>query len=280
MRSQNTNAKKDIRFSYGAIDSKKHEWKWDSFKVISDGEKNQGIMKKICSKNEEIRLLLVHLPDGTIHHKISEDRVRIDVSMTFTDGTSNFHDERFSIGSNTIRTNFVPTETLWFQAKNPQIKEFIRDKIKSFTRSGELRIVDPYLSKELLQMLENYLMPSAKVMILCVKFARGTEITDVRTLLGNMSSHTIKIRQLRKSSSPTCDLSKSIGVSTPFHDRYILSNELGISIGTSFNSILKNATFVHTFKYSETILNDFKRWFSGEIVKFEGIDLLSTEFIP
>ena len=68
--------------------------------------------------------------------------------------------------------------------------------------------------------------------------------------------------------------------SNPFHDRCIISDNDILIIGTSFNSIVMNSTFISEMSNYPLAEVKFNEWFAGRIFTYNGRRLKFEQYYP
>ncbi|WP_161599920.1 hypothetical protein, partial [Halococcus hamelinensis] len=154
-------------------------------------------------------------------------------------------------------TNFGPTiaTNTWVIESDDDYEEVIDELYSRFTST--VKIMDPYLQPDDLSSFVEQASPDAEFWILighkpkymdstragfeeCVSKAKEKEISlAIRWVPGNHS--------------------------TPIHDRFVLSPEGGLSVGTSFNSLDSNLSMMYELRDedSRSLEDNFDTWYSN-----------------
>ena len=143
----------------------------------------------------------------------------------------------------------------------------------------KIKIVDPYLSSDLIKLLFSVIPRDIKIEILTCQLGNKSDLATLQKELTKIPSEVnIVIKKLT-------EIGKSVNITkkappNPFHDRFIISDNDILVIGTSFNSIIKNSTFINEQFNFPIAEQKFDKWFAGHIIKYRGKDMKFEQYYP
>ncbi|WP_152420477.1 hypothetical protein [Halococcus thailandensis] len=170
-------------------------------------------------------------------------------------------------------TDFGPTiaTNTWVIETDEDYTDVLQELYSRF--SSTVKIMDPYLRPDDLSMFIEEASPDAEFWILV-----GYRTNDMDSM--------------RSDFEDCIDEANDKGIemsirwvpgdqSTPIHDRFVLTSEGGLSIGTSFNSLESNLSIMYELRNddSRNIENNFDTWYSNpEFAEEYGVETIgSTE---
>ena len=201
--------------------------------------------------------------------------VRFLFLMSETDAKLSFHPEWQDLGDN-------GTQVVVHAGERIKALEFLQNWLQK-NAEEYVTIVDPYFSPEDLEIVLQIIKtdPYLEVRILTGKAGQ-------RNINGNLSdAYSYSWRCLCDQSPPYTEIfvvgSEKTG-DAPFHDRWILSKSMGLSLGTSLNSLGNKDSAIRVLGSAEvmqvhsTIERYYKkqvREFNGDRVAYESFELLA-----
>jgi hypothetical protein len=146
-----------------------------------------------------------------------------------------------------------------------RIKNFLLEKSKV---NKSIKIMDPYLSTELIKLLKSAMPGDLQIEILTCQLGYKTVLSDLIKELGTFPSGISIIIKTLIEESETVNIKKG-PTPNPFHDRFIITEADFLGIGTSFNTITKNSIFIYEMTNYYELEDIFDEWFSGKIISYE-----------
>ncbi|MHA1758962.1 MAG: hypothetical protein ACTSVV_19505, partial [Promethearchaeota archaeon] len=158
----------------------------------------------------------------------------------------------------------------------------IEDRIKKFLENTSatnktIKIMDPYISIELINILHACKPGDLEIQILTIKFSQGNPNNLLNAINNLPDGIDVHVKQLIEEGS-TVNMVRGTHPN-PFHDRCIISEGSVLTIGTSINSIVSNSSFLQQMTNYPFVEAKFDEWFSGRIFAYRGRRLKFETFV-
>jgi len=267
-------------YAYGNFTDNYIEWEWKSEKIEIGKEGNYFRDEPIDIDKGEIKgHILVNLEGDIIDMNFYPIVLALALRLEQTDGenTLSVLKEKIKI---TDQLPQIAKPVGFYSYGDSGVEERIKSflKEKSFTNKT-IKIMDPYISSSLINILKAVIPGDLKIEILTCKIGNSADLPVLQNELSSFHSNVKIIIKKLIEEGDTVNITKR-PPSNPFHDRCIISDNDILIIGTSFNSIIMNSTFVSEMSNYPLAEVKFNEWFSGKIFTYNGRQLKFDNFIP
>jgi len=243
------------------------DWKWQSFLV----EQNDtgSVVQRIANWDDDeyiIGVMVIDQNGKMISRSFGVPVRSFEVRMNVKDDSgTTVNISTFRVGEHEYE--YIPLDLKWFEFNDGSILTYVENSFREITFMASLKVVEPYLSEKLIDSIIRSAQHQTNIRILFKQITDDSSVDNIRNML-NSTSHNIEIKQIKPVSDSSNVLIQKNRISIPFHDRYFLGDTNGLMIGTSFNSLFKNSTFVLKFNFSKNIELDFDNWYSGNKIRY------------
>jgi len=121
---------------------------------------------------------------------------------------------------------------------------------------------------KIIKLLKSVMPGDLQIENLTCQLGYKTVLSDLIKKLGTFPSGISIIIKKLIEEGKTVNIKKS-PPPNPFHDRFIITEADFLGIGTSFNTITKNSTFINEMTNYYELEDIFDEWFSGKIISYE-----------
>ncbi|OLS21792.1 MAG: hypothetical protein HeimC3_33820 [Candidatus Heimdallarchaeota archaeon LC_3] len=273
-----------IVFAMGSANLDINEgWDWEFHTLYVTADPNAGKMELIYTpeENQEIKGHLVTNLQGIKLYSSFAPFIRgINGRMEInTPGTTEPIVEKFKIGETLPIDHLVHVKTTSYNFSDPQVELDLKNYFERHTRYEDqtIRIIEPYLSERLINLVDQSVDKGTNVKILTVQTS-GMDASFVRSKIATLSQKdiSVEIKQI-------CRINQSVNITNrktdnPFHDRMVIINNGVLMIGVSFNGLFKNNTTIQEYSGGNTLKKQFDDWFQGINISYENITLQFKAF--
>ena len=267
-------------YAYGNFIDNYMDWEWKSEKIEIDKEGNTFRDEPIDYNDGEIKgHILVNLEGDIIDMNFYPIVLALALRLEQTDGENilSVLKEKIKI---TDQLPHIAKPIEFYSYGDSGIEERIKSflKEKSFTNKT-IKIMDPYISSNLISLLKTVIPGDLMIEILTCKIFNSSDLPALQNELSSFHSDVeIVIKKLIEEGD-TMNITQR-PPSNPFHDRCIISDNDIMIIGTSFNSIIMNSTFISEMSNYPLAEVKFNEWFSGRLFTYNGRQLKFEQFYP
>lgn len=255
-------------YAYGRLNIS--YWEWKSAEILPNPDPNfRGSIETCDFSTGEIKGYILLNKNGDIIEKSFEPVIRqIGIRLEIKVQKDIKNIQKLKIGEKNLPQVTIPLKFYDFNdiSIENRIKNFLE---KKSCTNKIIKIMEPYLSIELIDLLHACHQGDLKIQILTKQLTKKTNENSLKKKLESLLPKIkITIKQLVKEGEQvkiryqTCP--------NPFHDRFIISEGDVLIIGTSINSIINNSTFVYEINNYKIIEEKFDEWFSGKVLSYKG----------
>lgn len=266
--------------AYGNFTANYMDWEWKSEKIEIGKKGNTFRDEPIDCDDGEIKgHILVNLEGDIIDMNFYPIVLALALRLEQTDGEHTLSVLKGKIAITDQLPQIVkPIE--FHSYGDPGVEERIKSflKEKSFTNK-KIKIMDPYISSSLISILKAIVPGDLKIEILTCKIGNSSDLPVLQNELSSFHSDVeIIIKKLIEEGDIVNITNRP--PSNPFHDRCIISDHDILIIGTSFNSIIMNSTFISEMSNYPLAEVKFDEWFAGRIFTYNGRKLKFEQYYP
>lgn len=267
-------------YAYGNFTANYMDWEWCSEKIEIGKEGNTFRDGPIeCDDGEIKGHILVNLEGDIIDMNFYPIVLALALRLEQTDGEHiiSVLKEKIAI-TDQLPQIVKPIEFHSYgdPGAEERIKSFLKEK--SFTNK-KIKIMDPYISSSLINILKAVVPGDLKIEILTCKIGNSSDLPVLQNELSSFHSDVEIIIKKLIEEGDTVNITKP-PPSNPFHDRCIISDNDILIIGTSFNSIIMNSTFISEMSNYPLAEVKFNEWFAGRIFTYNGRRLKFEQYYP